>query len=71
MLARYGSFLMNPRVWDGMDAEDWDRVPQPMRTLAYRQMVGYWAGWRRAATGDYRISNPTRRKKTVISPSAL
>lgn len=35
---------MNPRVWDGMEAEDWDRVPQPMRTLAYRQMVAYWAG---------------------------
>lgn len=36
---------MNPRVWDGMDAEDWDQVPQPMRTLAYRQMVAYWAGY--------------------------
>ena len=28
-----------------MDAEDWDRVPQPMRTLAYRQIVAYWAGY--------------------------
>ena len=45
MLARYRSLLMNPRVWDGMDAEDWDQVPQPMRTLAYRQMVAYWAGY--------------------------
>ena len=45
MLVRYRSLLMNPRVWDGMDAEDWDRVPQPMRTLAYRQMVAYWAGY--------------------------
>ena len=34
---------MNPRVWDGMDAEDGDRVPQPMRMLAYRQMVAYRA----------------------------
>jgi hypothetical protein len=33
------------RVWDSIDAEDWDRVPQPMRTLAYRQMVAYWAGY--------------------------
>ena len=36
---------MNPRVWDGMAAGDWDLVPQPMRTLAYRQMVAYWAGY--------------------------
>jgi hypothetical protein len=45
MLARDRSLLMNPRVWDGVDAKDWDRVPQPMRTLAYRQMVAYWAGY--------------------------
>ena len=45
MLARYRGLLMNPRVWDGMDAEDWDQMPQPMRTLAYRQMVAYWAGY--------------------------
>ena len=35
---------MNPRQWDAMDAHDWDLVPQPMRTVAYRQMVAYWAG---------------------------
>ena len=35
---------MNPRQWDVMDARDWDLVPQPMRTVAYRQMVAYWAG---------------------------
>ena len=28
-----------------MDARDWDKVPQPMRTIAYRQMVAYWAGY--------------------------
>ena len=33
MFARYKSVLMNPRVWDGMNASDWDLVPQPMRTL--------------------------------------
>ena len=35
---------MNPRQWDAMRARDWDVVPQPMRTVAYRQMVAYWAG---------------------------
>jgi hypothetical protein len=28
-----------------MDARDWDLVHQPMRTVAYRQMVAYWAGY--------------------------
>lgn len=36
---------MNPRVSDQMDATDWDLVPQPIRTLAYRHMVAYWAGY--------------------------
>ena len=45
MVGRYRGILMNPRAWDAMNAEDWDLVPQPMRTLAYRQMVGYWAGY--------------------------
>jgi len=45
MLARSHGILMNPKAWDGMRASDWDRVPQPIRTLAYRQMVAYWAGY--------------------------
>ena len=45
MLGRYRNILMNPHVWDQMHADDWDRVPQSMRTLAYRQMVAYWAGY--------------------------
>lgn len=45
MLARYRSLLMNPRAWDRMRPEDWDLVPQPMRTLAYRQMTAYWSGY--------------------------
>lgn len=45
MFERYRSLLMNPRQWDRMEARDWDLVPQPMRTLAYRQMVAYWAGF--------------------------
>ncbi len=45
MLARYRTLLMNPRVWDTMRPEDWDLVPQPMRTLAYRQMTAYWSGY--------------------------
>lgn len=28
-----------------MKAADWDRVPQPIRTVAYRQMAAYWAGF--------------------------
>jgi transglycosylase-like protein with SLT domain len=45
MLTRYRPVLMNPRVWDTMSAHDWDAVPQPIRTLAYRQMVAYWTGF--------------------------
>ena len=45
MLERFRGVLLNPKAWDAMDADDWDRVPQPVRTLAYRQMVGYWAGY--------------------------
>lgn len=45
MLERHRGILMNPTAWDAMDEHDWDLVPQPMRTVAYRQMVGYWAGY--------------------------
>lgn len=44
MLARYRAVLMSPPAWDAMGPVDWDLVPQPMRTVAYRQMVAYWAG---------------------------
>jgi hypothetical protein len=45
MLARYGAVLLTPRVWDGMRASDWDLIPQPIRSIAYRRMVAYWAGY--------------------------
>jgi soluble lytic murein transglycosylase-like protein len=45
MFARYAQVLMNPRRWDAMDAAAWDEIPQPMRTVAYRQMCAYWAGY--------------------------
>jgi hypothetical protein len=45
MFARYRSILMRPDIWDTMAAADWDDVPQPMRTVAYRQMMAYWAGF--------------------------
>ena len=45
MIQRYRVVLVNPRAWDTMDAYDWDLIPQPMRTIAYRQMVAYWAGY--------------------------
>lgn len=47
MFARYRHVLMNPRAWDRMQPRDWDLVPQPMRTVAYRQMAAYWAGYYR------------------------
>ena len=44
LFERCRSVLMNPRIWDRMAAADWDRVPQPIRTIAYCEMVSYWAG---------------------------
>jgi len=55
MLARYRNILLSPRVWDTMHAGDWDRVPQPIRTLAYREMVAYWAGYYDVG-GKYELS---------------
>ena len=62
MLDRYRNLLMNPRVWDTMSAEDWDLVPQPMRTLAYRQMTAYWSGYYDVgrSTDCLRAWSPTR-----------
>ena len=45
MLTRYRHVLSNPRSWDHMRAVDWDVIPQPIRTLAYRQMMAYWTGF--------------------------
>jgi hypothetical protein len=45
MLQRYRPVLMNPRAWDRMTPADWDEIPQPIRTVAYRQMIAYWAGY--------------------------
>jgi hypothetical protein len=45
MLAQYRQVLMNPRAWDRMTVSDWDEVPQPIRTVAYRQMTAFWAGF--------------------------
>jgi hypothetical protein len=45
MLVRYRGLLFTPKVWDAMTAHDWDWVPQPIRTVAYRQMAAYWAGF--------------------------
>jgi len=45
MFERYRGVLLNPAAWDVMDEHDWDLVPQPMRTVAYREMVAYWAGY--------------------------
>ena len=45
MLERHRRILVDPTAWDHMSAAEWDLVPQPMRTVAYRQMVDYWAGY--------------------------
>jgi hypothetical protein len=45
MLEKYRPILMSPSAWDAMGPIDWDLVPQPMRTVAYRQMTAYWAGY--------------------------
>jgi hypothetical protein len=45
MLDSYRHILMSPPAWDTMRATDWDLVPQPIRTVAYRQMVAYWTGY--------------------------
>ena len=50
MFDRYRSVLMNPSVWDVMQPRDWDLIPQPMRTVAYRQMVADWTGYYRLGT---------------------
>jgi hypothetical protein len=44
MFARYRPILMSPSAWDAMGPTDWDLVPQPMRIVAYRQMIAFWAG---------------------------
>jgi hypothetical protein len=50
MLTRYRSILMNPAAWDTMQATDWDLVPQPIRTVAFRQMLAYWTGYYHVGT---------------------
>ena len=45
MFAKYRPILMSPPAWDAMGPTDWDLVPQPMRFVAYRQMIAYWAGY--------------------------
>jgi hypothetical protein len=45
MFARYQRVLMAPEVWDVMGPADWDLVPQPMRVVAFRQMLAYWSGF--------------------------
>lgn len=39
MLMHYRGILVNPAAWDRMTASDWDAIPHPVRTIAYREMV--------------------------------
>jgi hypothetical protein len=45
VFARYRGILIDPRAWDRMSPRAWDLVPQPMRTVAFRQMTAFWAGY--------------------------
>lgn len=45
LFARHRHLLADPAQWDTMTPRDWDLVPQPVRTVAYRHMVQYWAGY--------------------------
>ena len=53
MLARYRRYLMNPRAGDDMGPADGDLIPQPMRTVADRQMVAHWRNQDAPAASDY------------------
>lgn len=44
MRARHGRVLHGPPVWSEMSVHDWDRVPQPMRMIAFPLMIDYWVG---------------------------
>jgi hypothetical protein len=45
MWHRYEHLLGTPSQWDRMDAFAWDAVPQPMRAVAFIEMVRYWSGF--------------------------
>jgi hypothetical protein len=50
MIARYRSTAASPDAWAKMRANDWDRVPQPVRAMAYLRIAEHWA--RKAGVGS-------------------
>jgi hypothetical protein len=42
---RYQPVVATPREWDRMSAAEWDVVPQPVRAMAFLQMIRYWSGY--------------------------
>ena len=44
MVRRFGWATSGPVVWAGMDAADWDAVPQPIRAVAFIRMARDRAG---------------------------
>ena len=44
MWRRYDHLVRAPARWDHMTPRDWDLVPQPVRAMAFIEMVRYWSG---------------------------
>lgn len=45
MWRRYGHLVRAPARWDHMTPRDWDLVPQPVRAMAFIEMVRFWSGY--------------------------
>lgn len=43
MARSYEQLFRGPVSWHHMTAEDWDDVPQPVRSMAYLRMIWHWA----------------------------
>ena len=60
MWHRYGNLVRAPARWDHMTPRDSDLVPQPVRAMAFIEMVRYWSGYYQTG-GVYGPANLRRR----------
>jgi hypothetical protein len=65
MMTAYRAELIDPRRWDHMHARDWDQVPQPIRTVAYREMTAFWTGF--YGLGDRHQLDPAAVRETLAA----